>query len=140
MVGTAADGARVASSASPASSSPPKLCDWGGAGAGGGVDGAGGLRCQGRPGRRERRRRLRLLLLRLDLRLGRGARPEALVHFARAVHAGTADARERHLQPKVLERIGGAIQHAVAQVGRHRARSFDASAAVSAEFLNTRRG
>ena len=50
MVGTAADGARVASSASPASSSPPKLCDWGGAGAGGGVDGAGGCDARGGPG------------------------------------------------------------------------------------------
>ena len=51
LAGGGLDGPRyvVASSPSPASASPPKLCDWVGAagGGGGGVDGGGGSRSSG---------------------------------------------------------------------------------------------
>ena len=87
-------------------------------------------------GRRLLRLLLRLLLRGLDLRLGGGPGPEARVHLSRAVHAGTADARERHLQPEVLERIGRAIRHAVAEVGRHRPPPGSPRGASTPSFLN----
>ena len=58
------------------------------------------------------RRGVALRLVRALLRLASLAR-ELRLELGRAVRARAADARQRHLHAKVLQRIGRAVQHAV---------------------------